>query len=73
MEANKVNLIHFLTNELLLKAENLPGHIGVIVVRGGGDPTKVTSSKGRDVQHLFSSQEEADTRMILHASESHQM
>ncbi len=73
MEAKKVNLIHFLSKELLLKAENLPGHIEVIVAGGGEDPTKVTSSKGRDAQHLFSSQEEADTRMILHASEAHQM
>ena len=65
LEANKVNLIRFLRDQLLLRAQTLPTYHEVVV--SGGDAFPAVSSTGRDVQHLNSNHEEADTKIILHA------
>lgn len=68
MEENKVNLIRFLRDQLLLRAQTLPAHHEVVV--SGGDDFPAESSTGRDVQHLNSNHEEADTKIILHAADA---
>jgi hypothetical protein len=65
MEENKVNLIQFLRDQVLLRAQSLPDHQEVVV--SGGDKFPAASSIGRDVEHLNSTHEEADTKIILHA------
>ncbi len=68
MEENKVNLIHLLRDQLLLKAHNLPAHHEVVV--SGGDEFHAASSTGRNVEHLNSTHEEADTKIVLHAADA---
>ena len=64
---NKTNLIKFLTTELLTKSEELPGHHELIVAGGSETPDIVVSSSSGVMDHLNSWQEEADTRLVLHA------
>ena len=70
MEQNKVDLIQFLTQQLLVRAESLPLEKEINIAGGCTDPQKVVSSQGKDLDHLFSTQEEADTKMILHAQDA---
>ena len=62
---NKESLAVFLKNELLYKA---PVGDRELVVSGCNDGT-AASSAGRNVVHIYSSQEEADAQIVLHASE----
>jgi hypothetical protein len=62
LNENKKSLTKFLKTELLRQAPQ--GDIELIV-SGGCDGT-ASSSTGRDLDHLCSTQEEADTRMVLH-------
>ena len=68
MEENKQNLIQFLTSEVLKKTRGLTGNKEVIIAGGYDDPKEVISSIGNSSipPSLFSSYDEADTRMILH-------
>ncbi len=69
---NKTNLIQFLCQQLFIKADDLDDK--QIVVAGGlDDPIKTMSSTGRNVDHLYSSHEEADQQMILHAVDTKEM
>ncbi len=69
---NKTNLIQFLCQQLFIKAEDLDDK--QIVVAGGLDePIKTVSSTGRNVDHLYSSHEEANQRMVLHAVDTKEM
>ena len=45
-------------------------HTYTILAGGFMDPTQVMSSKGGIVDHLISTQEEADTRMVLHMQDA---
>jgi hypothetical protein len=73
LQENKVNLENFLAEQILLKAESLPAGQEVVVAGGREDPTIVTSSIGKNVLHLHSSHEEADTRMLLHAADAKEL
>ena len=65
---NKQNLIQFLTKELLNKAKGLPADKELIIAGGCETPDLVISSTyAISKEHLCSTQEEADTRIILHA------
>ncbi len=52
---------------LLIKAEYLQGEQELVVARGLDRDEKVVSSSGRNIQHLYSTHEEADTRIVLHS------
>jgi hypothetical protein len=67
LEENKINLIQFLSKELLVRANNLPTGSELVIAGGPESDEHAASSVGRDVGHLMSTQEEADTRLILHA------
>ena len=64
---NRQNLIHFLTKELLNKVEQLPGHKEFVVAGGSETSDLVVSSVRASVEHLHGTQEQADTKIILHA------
>ena len=68
---NKMALIHFLTKHVEARAiERLPENKALIIVGGYPDGEvvrKITHKEGRYMKDLFSTHEEADTRMILHA------
>ena len=67
MDDNKTNLAQFLATQLMLKAEHLSSEYEVVVAGGCFVPQQTISSKKPNMLHIHSSQEEADTRMILHA------
>ena len=66
VKENKVSLSKFLKNELLKLAHNGTEEL---VVSGGHNGEAVSSKDGK-MPHLCSLQEEADSRMILHALEA---
>ena len=66
LEENKTDLIKFFSKELLLRANNLPAGSKLVIAGGPESDKHVASSVGRDVHHQMSTQEEADTRLILH-------
>ena len=66
MNENKSNLAEFLTNELFHAIGNLTTG-GELIVSGGRTNTEDVVSSRREVPELHSSQEEADTKMLLHA------
>ena len=70
VNANKVDLIRYLTTELLPSASKLRARRELIVAGGSVDPKIVVSSCQGNLPHLQSNQEEADTRLILHAKEA---
>ena len=70
VDENKVDLIRYLTKELLSQASELPSDRELVVASGNIDPKTVVSSCRDDLSHLQSNQEEADTRLILHAKEA---
>lgn len=72
MDANKMDLTSFLATELIRACESMPDGQELVVAGGLGNGESVSSSSGRDVAHLWSSQEEADTRMVLHAADAAQ-
>lgn len=63
---NKVALTKLLKDELLAYQHEATQELVV----SGGNNGMAASSTGRNMEHLCSSQEEADTRMILHALEA---
>ena len=67
--SNKEELAAFLSNELMNCLE-IPS--GCELVLGGGftDIKKVWSSNPRDISHLVSHTEEADTRIFPHAKDA---
>ena len=72
MEDNKVNLIHFLAKELMIRAGKLKGEEELVVAGGGANPEEVVSSRHASLPHLFSSHEEADTRLVFHGKDAEQ-
>ena len=63
---NKANLIRFLTDELLRQAEELPEGQEVVVAGGSKMLEIFVSTSAGLLHHLDSTQEEADTRIIVH-------
>ena len=61
-------MIKFLRNQLLLKAEELQDHQEVVISELSGSPA--AASFERNVRHLTTTQEEADTKIILHAADA---
>lgn len=61
---NKSDLANFLSEQLKLKAETKG--VEIVIAGGFSEGKTVYSSTGRKVEHLQSTQEEADTRLILH-------
>lgn len=72
LEENKKNLIQFLSTELLQRANSLPTGSELVIAGGPQSDEHAASSVQRDVCHLMSTQEEADTRLILHAYDAKQ-
>ena len=69
LDENKASLAHFLCTKRSENCKLLPGQ--ELVVSGGfNDPKKTWSSIDRDVSGLESDQEEADTRIVLHARDA---
>ena len=69
LDENKASLAHFLCTKLPENCKLLSGQ--ELVVSGGfNDPKKTWSSIDRDVSGLESDQEEADTRIVLHARDA---
>ena len=67
---NKTSLIKFLSEEWKTKeySERLQGEGKVLYVTSEKECWKITSERNDQVPELSSSQEEADTRLLLHAS-----
>ncbi len=65
---NKADLGRFLSESLTSQA---PNDKDIIVAGGFLDEQDARSSKGSDVDSLRSTHEEADTRLVLHATYSH--
>jgi len=62
---NKVDLAHFLSEELCSQA---PDDKEIVVAGGFREELEVRSSKATtDLTHLKATHEEADTRLVLHA------
>ena len=69
--ANKDDLAEFLSGALKKKAAKLNNEYEHVIGRGFDNILEVWSSKGRDIENLKSSHEEADTRLILHANDAY--
>ncbi len=67
---NKISLESFLSKDLLIKAEDLEHDKELVVAGGLENPHHVISSSGQDMKHLYSSHEEADTRIVLHTKDA---
>ena len=67
---NKANLQEFLAEQLVCHTDHLPDGAELIIAGGLAHSEGVFSSTNRDVWHLQSTQEEADSRIILHAAEA---
>ena len=50
---NKINVIQFLTKELMVQAASLPDHQELIVASGCQDPEIVISSLAKRLEDLF--------------------
>ena len=68
LEDNKTQLIKFLRNQLLLKAEELQDNQEIVI--SGVTGFSAAALSGRNVSHLTATQEEADTNIILHAADA---
>ena len=69
LDENKASLTHFLCIQLSERCQLTSGQ--ELVLSGGfNDAKKVWSSTGEDVSRLESDQEEADTRIVLHARDA---
>ena len=68
LQKNKLNLIDFLREQILVKAKALPANYEVVV--SGGDRFPAVSSSARVVSHLNSSHEEANTKIVLHCADA---
>ena len=68
LQENKLNLIDFLREQILVKAKALPANYEVVV--SGGERFPAVSSSARVVSHLNSSYEEADTKIVLHCADA---
>ena len=66
MDENKADLAHILSEALTTGAHQLPQHLELVTSGGFTDIHKSTSNR-REVPHLSSNHEEADTRLVLHA------
>ena len=69
--ANKDDLAEFLSGALKKKAAELNNEYELVIGGGFYNILEVWSSKGRDIENLKSSHEEADTRLILHANDAY--
>ena len=68
---NKAALAAFISDQIMLSGHELLDDDQHIILAGGfadGHMVKVTKSDMSDLPDMFSSQEEADTRMVLHAT-----
>ena len=65
---NKANLAAFLSDELT--TSSIHGDREIVTAGGFTEIDRAVSSTGRDIESLKSDQEEADTRIILHAKEA---
>ena len=63
---NKANLANFLSTQMMIAVRQSHPTYELITAGGFHEETTVESSQGSDVKLLQSTQEEADTRMILH-------
>lgn len=71
LSAKKADLAAFLSGILVETAEkDLPPEFELVVAGGFEDILGVWSSLGRNIDALKSTQEEADTRLILHAEDA---
>lgn len=69
LDNNKASLVNFLCTEISQGFQDDPDK--ELVLSGGfNDAKRVWSSRVKDVAHLSSTQEEADTRMLLHARDA---
>ena len=68
-EDNKADLADFLSNQLIMSSQTTLSNVTVVV--GGGFHGEFNSqSSSGNVDHLCTDQEEADTRMIVHAKDA---
>ena len=71
MDENKADLAHFLSEIMLQKNKDLPEEYEVVAGGGFRDYTAAKSTRrSKDYLNLNANHEEADTRLILHASEA---
>ena len=78
VNANKLSLQHFLTSYIMSHGpERLHGSHHKLYIAGGsmkGEEVKCITGDGvHDIPSLYSSQEDADTRMLLHAHHADQV
>ena len=69
LDDNKADLAHFLSTELLDKAQDISENHEDVADGGFPDPVNARSSR-RNVNHLSANHEEADTRLILHGKDA---
>ena len=67
---SKSELQAFLSNELKNCSEQVPLHCELVLGGGFNDIKTVWPSASRDLSHLISTTEEADTRIFLHAKDA---
>ena len=67
---NKINLVKFLTKELLRQCGHLTDDQELVIAGGCETPDLVVSSVTGILHHLCSTHEEADTRIVLHANDA---
>ena len=65
MDGNKANLTQFLSMEL--ERHVIQYGLEIVISGGFADAERVASVAGIDVSHLWAADEEADTRILLHA------
>jgi hypothetical protein len=71
MDENKADLAHFLSDMIIQKTKDLPNDYEMITGGGFTDHTGAKSTRrSKDDLKLNGNHEEADTRLILHASEA---
>ena len=70
LSENKINLVKFLTRELLRQYGDLTDGQELVIAGGSETPVLAVSSVSGLLHHLCSAHEEADTRIVLHANDS---
>ena len=67
---NKQNFASFLSREIICPSKKLPPRYECFVAGGVADGMDAESSKLGKLSHMASNQEEADTRIVLHAADA---
>ena len=65
IDENKADLAYIMSEALIPRAHQLSQHLELVT--SGGFKVILKSTSGREVPHLSSNHEEADTRLVLHA------